>query len=292
MALEEMIGKGGRGPRREAAEIEGQKNEVMRRETQRKEQSEHTRRTKIEGTERGGGRQRDEGVMTESKPEASASRPWTRARPLPVEVYTAPRVRTLRRLQEDKEERVAGETGVMGKRSAHTQVIGEQATRAPFFSVARIDSSSQTAPVHANNSQEAPSAEEAPTSAAAQTEEPTSIPPKGIGQQPRPQPRVGLQPLLSKGSLSGDTDVHNVPAKADKSASTTLILRNLPPCSDQQAVRKWMDESGYVDSYDFLLWFPAKKTSRLNTPSYAFVNFRSLADAQGVPSGSLSGGRE
>ena len=171
MALEEMIGKGGREPRREAAEIEGQKNEVMRCEMQRKEQSEHTGRTKIEGTERGEGRQRDEGVMTETKPEASASRPWTRARPLPVEVYTAPRVRTLRRLQEDKEEQVAGETGVMGNRSAHTQVTGEQAARAPFFSVARIDSSSQTAPVHADNSQEAPSAEEASTSAAAQTED-------------------------------------------------------------------------------------------------------------------------
>ena len=43
MALEEIIGKGGRGPRREAAEIEGQNNEMLRCEMQRKEQSEATR---------------------------------------------------------------------------------------------------------------------------------------------------------------------------------------------------------------------------------------------------------
>jgi len=40
-----------------------------------------------------------------------------------------------------------------------------------------------------------------------------------------------------------------------------------------------VDEKGYAGAYDFLLWFPAKKTSRLNTTSYAFVNFRSVSHA-------------
>jgi len=41
----------------------------------------------------------------------------------------------------------------------------------------------------------------------------------------------------------------------------------------------WMDEKGYAGAYDFLLWFPAKQTCRLNSTSYAFVNFRSAAHA-------------
>jgi hypothetical protein len=61
--------------------------------------------------------------------------------------------------------------------------------------------------------------------------------------------------------------------------ATSLILRNLPTTFDQMQTQAWVDEKGYKDRYDFLLWFPAKKTSRLNTSSYAFANFRTAQDA-------------
>jgi len=38
-------------------------------------------------------------------------------------------------------------------------------------------------------------------------------------------------------------------------------------------------KKGYASLYDFLLWFPAKATSRLNRSGYAFVNFRHAEDA-------------
>jgi len=58
-----------------------------------------------------------------------------------------------------------------------------------------------------------------------------------------------------------------------------LILRNLPTSFDQGTAQQWVDEKGYAGAYDFLLWFPAKKTSRLNATSYAFVNFRTVERA-------------
>eukprot|EP00421_Protoceratium_reticulatum_P075833 CAMPEP_0168411840 /NCGR_PEP_ID=MMETSP0228-20121227/28404_1 /TAXON_ID=133427 /ORGANISM="Protoceratium reticulatum, Strain CCCM 535 (=CCMP 1889)" /LENGTH=542 /DNA_ID=CAMNT_0008425591 /DNA_START=81 /DNA_END=1706 /DNA_ORIENTATION=- len=63
-------------------------------------------------------------------------------------------------------------------------------------------------------------------------------------------------------------------SSAGEAESTTLILRNLPSTFDQQTAQEWVNVKGYFGLYDFLLWFPAKKTSRLNTSSYAFVNFR------------------
>eukprot|EP00411_Alexandrium_monilatum_P107293 CAMPEP_0175768052 /NCGR_PEP_ID=MMETSP0097-20121207/70230_1 /TAXON_ID=311494 /ORGANISM="Alexandrium monilatum, Strain CCMP3105" /LENGTH=494 /DNA_ID=CAMNT_0017078153 /DNA_START=1 /DNA_END=1485 /DNA_ORIENTATION=- len=69
-------------------------------------------------------------------------------------------------------------------------------------------------------------------------------------------------------------------SRPDDGSFTTLILRNLPPSFDQKAVHEWIDDLGYCNLYDFLLWFPAKKTSRLSTASYAFINFRMGADAQ------------
>mmetsp|Transcript_78366 Transcript_78366/g.243007 ORF Transcript_78366/g.243007 Transcript_78366/m.243007 type:complete len:486 (-) Transcript_78366:111-1568(-) len=67
--------------------------------------------------------------------------------------------------------------------------------------------------------------------------------------------------------------------KLDEGNATTLILRNLPPYFDQMTTQEWVDSKGYPGLYDFLLWFPAKKTSRLNTSSYAFVNFRDASHA-------------
>jgi len=61
----------------------------------------------------------------------------------------------------------------------------------------------------------------------------------------------------------------------DQKDGTSLILRNLPPHFDQQASMRWVDEKGYRGGYDFLLWFPAKKTARHNTSS-VFMNLRTL----------------
>lgn len=61
---------------------------------------------------------------------------------------------------------------------------------------------------------------------------------------------------------------------AGEASATSLILRNMPPTFDQLVAQQWVDEQGFMGLYDFLLWFPAKKTSRLSAASYAFVNFR------------------
>lgn len=68
--------------------------------------------------------------------------------------------------------------------------------------------------------------------------------------------------------------------KQDDHIATTLILRNLPQHFDQRFAQDWIDQQGFGGLYDFFLWFPAKQTSRLNSCGYAFVNFRSIADAQ------------
>lgn len=71
-------------------------------------------------------------------------------------------------------------------------------------------------------------------------------------------------------NTGGDSDV----------PATTLILRNLPSTFDQPKAQEWLDSYGFQGTYDFVLWFPAKATSRLNSCGYAFVNFRTNADAQ------------
>jgi len=58
-------------------------------------------------------------------------------------------------------------------------------------------------------------------------------------------------------------------------SSTTMILRNLPPGFDQESTQAWLTATGYGETYDFFLWFPAKATSRrVSCCGYAFVNFR------------------
>jgi len=68
-------------------------------------------------------------------------------------------------------------------------------------------------------------------------------------------------------------------SRVDETMATTLIVRNLPASFDQGSAQEWLDEQGYSGKYDFFLWFPAKSTSRLNSCGYAFVNFRTAADA-------------
>lgn len=66
--------------------------------------------------------------------------------------------------------------------------------------------------------------------------------------------------------------------KAEK--PTTLIVRNLPSFFNQDSLQAWLDKNaGYEGTYDFLLWFPAKNSARLNSSSYAFVNFMDPANA-------------
>lgn len=80
----------------------------------------------------------------------------------------------------------------------------------------------------------------------------------------------------SDGRLASSTPA----AATDEANASTLILRNLPGHFDQQLTQAWIDNRGFQGAYDFCLWFPAKATSRLNSCGYAFVNFRSAAQAQ------------
>jgi len=84
----------------------------------------------------------------------------------------------------------------------------------------------------------------------------------------------------SSGPRCSDSADENENGRVEDRTATTLILRNLPWYFDQKATQEWVDGQGYEGQYDFLLWFPAKKTSRLNTSSYAFVNFREAAGAR------------
>lgn len=59
----------------------------------------------------------------------------------------------------------------------------------------------------------------------------------------------------------------------------TLLIRNLPPEYDKVATIEWLDAARYKDSYDFLFWFPSKRSSRIKS-SNCFVNFVSVDFAQ------------
>eukprot|EP00448_Togula_jolla_P020692 CAMPEP_0170583134 /NCGR_PEP_ID=MMETSP0224-20130122/7965_1 /TAXON_ID=285029 /ORGANISM="Togula jolla, Strain CCCM 725" /LENGTH=389 /DNA_ID=CAMNT_0010906425 /DNA_START=32 /DNA_END=1201 /DNA_ORIENTATION=+ len=75
-----------------------------------------------------------------------------------------------------------------------------------------------------------------------------------------------LYSMLSEGRL-GDT------TSLPETGATTLILRNLPQRFNQEVTMGWVNDQGYANRYDFLLWFPAKTTSRFSSSSYAFINF-------------------
>lgn len=65
--------------------------------------------------------------------------------------------------------------------------------------------------------------------------------------------------------------------------ATTLVIRNLPQQIDtQEKAMKWLDESGFGHSYDFLLYFPRKSNSanKLKSLAYVFVNFVDSAIAK------------
>jgi len=102
------------------------------------------------------------------------------------------------------------------------------------------------------------------------------------GRSKAPQAQSPGRATHSDSPDDGDADGSAGEANDDSQAAvydstaTTLILRNLPNGFDQQACQEWVDKA-FKGHYDFLLWFPAKKTSRLNNCSYAFVNF---CDAQ------------
>jgi len=66
----------------------------------------------------------------------------------------------------------------------------------------------------------------------------------------------------------------------DEATATTMILRNLHPAFTQQGTQEWLDEKGYSGKFDFALFFPARKTSRLSVFPYAFVNFSKPEFAQ------------
>mmetsp|Transcript_89540 Transcript_89540/g.191870 ORF Transcript_89540/g.191870 Transcript_89540/m.191870 type:complete len:463 (+) Transcript_89540:2-1390(+) len=114
--------------------------------------------------------------------------------------------------------------------------------------------------------------------------------PQVVSPPPAPQPAVqppeeetgpagGGSKASTANNVQGLAGADAETSQVDDGTATTLILRNLPTSFNQQAAQEWVDAKGYQGLYDFLLWFPAKKTSRLNTSSYAFVNFWSASDA-------------
>lgn len=169
----------------------------------------------------------------------------------------------------------------------------------PFFSVAHAAVAPHTATITVNDSiglQAAASAALAPAEPLPHSPQQTDVqsqPPVVASQVPassQPQPCQNDSSAADR-NASGSTGLEatpglrggggdGAPANGDESSATTLILRNLPPYFDQQKAQEWVDEKGYAGMYDFFLWFPAKKTSRLNTSSYSFVNFRCAKDAQ------------
>lgn len=98
-----------------------------------------------------------------------------------------------------------------------------------------------------------------------------------------------LIPARSQAAAPKPNSLEVLPAKGQElredekgfpdSGGTSLILRNLPSHFDQKQCEEWVDIN-YKGRYDFLLWFPAKKISRLNNCSYAFANFRTVSDAK------------
>mmetsp|Transcript_17711 Transcript_17711/g.28783 ORF Transcript_17711/g.28783 Transcript_17711/m.28783 type:complete len:516 (+) Transcript_17711:67-1614(+) len=90
---------------------------------------------------------------------------------------------------------------------------------------------------------------------------------------------MGEQGFEAQTAESYDETIKKSEQTPSQSAFTTLILRNFPPSFHQEKVEEWVNNGGYEGLYDFLLWFPAKSTSRLNSCGYAFINFRKEADA-------------
>lgn len=60
---------------------------------------------------------------------------------------------------------------------------------------------------------------------------------------------------------------------------TTLAIRNIPAGFSQQKLKDWMDSIGFENTYDFLLWFPPKSATPVDSCSYAFVNFVDIRNA-------------
>eukprot|EP00928_Gymnodinium_smaydae_P041138 TRINITY_DN2784_c0_g1_i1.p1 TRINITY_DN2784_c0_g1~~TRINITY_DN2784_c0_g1_i1.p1 ORF type:complete len:487 (-),score=82.11 TRINITY_DN2784_c0_g1_i1:435-1841(-) len=72
---------------------------------------------------------------------------------------------------------------------------------------------------------------------------------------------------------------------------TTIVIRNLPPNSvdTQEAARQWLDDFGFGDAYDFLLYLPPKSgrqagNSTKRSYGYMFVNFLDSAIASACSS--------
>merc|ERR1719382_690789 len=66
-------------------------------------------------------------------------------------------------------------------------------------------------------------------------------------------------------------------AKARSSEATTMMVRNLPPALKQQEFVRELDDSGFEGDYD-ICYLPRDFSSK-QCKGYAFLNFRSSADA-------------
>jgi len=98
-------------------------------------------------------------------------------------------------------------------------------------------------------------------------------------EAPSPELATPDSPESGEGDGCCAEDQEDAQGGDQDAMATTLILRNLPSDFDQQSCQAWVDKA-YKGHYDFLLWFPAKKTSRLNNCSYAFVNFSTAKHAR------------
>jgi len=71
---------------------------------------------------------------------------------------------------------------------------------------------------------------------------------------------------------TGEAGGENTTTPPENATSTTLIIRNLPFDWDQRKCQEFINKD-HGGEYDYLLWFPPKKSQRINISSYAFVNF-------------------
>eukprot|EP00931_Biecheleriopsis_adriatica_P073714 TRINITY_DN47947_c0_g1_i1.p1 TRINITY_DN47947_c0_g1~~TRINITY_DN47947_c0_g1_i1.p1 ORF type:complete len:569 (-),score=122.44 TRINITY_DN47947_c0_g1_i1:43-1749(-) len=94
--------------------------------------------------------------------------------------------------------------------------------------------------------------------------------------QPQPTPKESTSDDTG-GSAAKEGPVGALPEmREDK---TSFVLANLPLDYNQQAMQDFLDEMGYRDLYDCVVWFPPKHDAHLKT-SKAFVNFRYKKEAR------------
>jgi len=113
-----------------------------------------------------------------------------------------------------------------------------------------------------------------------------------------PPPMSSISSVIHSGGLdvgagaAGNSEVSEAKSKGHEGPFSTVVIRNLPDVVDSQpAARHWLNSMGFANTYDYFLFFPAKRVRRLpgsgsqdkvilQNYAYAFVNFKDADMAQ------------